>query len=200
MNQKGIKCFRYIDDLLLIGPKSKNLKKAFESGKLYLKTLGLDVYDPFAENKKADIGNVDSGFDFLGCRIYPGLIQPSQQNRQKFLKRLKQIVSDSKKELNQISSKDISIKLGFIKTLDSLNNAVLGWGHAFSFCNDFQIMRHLDSEIENITSEYLQFVFHKLDENSNMLSKILGLHNIKRIANEKREKDLKAKEKVNSRC
>ena len=195
MNQKGIKCFRYIDDLLLIGPKSKNLKKAFESGKSYLKTLGLDVYDPFAENNKADIGNVDSGFDFLGCRIYPGLIQPSPQNRHKFLKRLKQIVSDSKKELNQISSKDISIKLGFIKTLDSLNNAVLGWGHAFSFCNDFQIMSHLDSEIEKIASEYLQFVFHKLDENGHMLSKILGLHNIQTIAKEKREKDLKAKEK-----
>ena len=56
-------------------------------------------------------------------------------------------------------------------------------------------MSHLDSEIEKIASEYLQFVFHKLDENGHMLSKILGLHNIQTIAKEKREKDLKAKEK-----
>jgi len=75
--------------------------------------------------------------------------------------------------------------------LYSLNNAVLGWGHAFSFCNDFQIMSHLDTKIEEITAEYLQFSFNKLEENSHMLSKILGLHNIQKIANEKREKDTK---------
>jgi RNA-directed DNA polymerase len=85
MNCRGIVCFRYVDDFVILGPDSRSTRRAFSSAQKTLEKLGLTVYDPFADSDKAKMGPVESGFEFLGCRIRPGMISPSKAAKHRLL-------------------------------------------------------------------------------------------------------------------
>src|SRR6185437_2458716 len=46
MNGRGIACLRYVDDVLILGPRPAHVRKAFESASRRLAALGLRMYDP----------------------------------------------------------------------------------------------------------------------------------------------------------
>jgi RNA-directed DNA polymerase len=89
MNGRGITCIRYIDDFLLLGPTEKAVQKAFRTAQDILRETGLRAYEPGSE--KAEAGKVEDGFDFLGCTISPGLIQPARSARQKIVSQIDSI-------------------------------------------------------------------------------------------------------------
>lgn len=67
LNSRGIVCIRYIDDFIIFAPDRKRARRALQSARETLQSLGLDAYDPETEKKKAEEGEVQNGFTFLGC-------------------------------------------------------------------------------------------------------------------------------------
>jgi len=188
MNKQGIICFRYIDDLLIFGKKKTYIEKAFHNGKQLLNEMGLEIYDPLAAGEKSDQGRIEDGFEFLGCKITPGFIQPSKKNRTKFIKRIEKTFKDSINELGFVGKRTLDPKKACINTLENVNNAVLGWGHAFSFCNDYQILAHLDEQFKLRFLNYISLVQKKVNDFPLEAVNILGLFSVKKIAEEKKKK------------
>jgi len=188
MNERGIKCLRYIDDLLFFGKNKTYLEKAFQNGKKFLNSIGLEMYDTIGPGSKAFKGKFIDGVEFLGCNILPGLVQPSKSNREKFSDRISTAFNDSKKAVELLIKKKIKLKSkqDCINTLENVNNIVLGWGHAFSFCDDFQIMKDLDAKITKMFFEYLSFIQTHVDKNPLVAPDILGLNKLLSIANNKK--------------
>ena len=85
MNGRGVVCVRYIDDFVLLGPSPSALNKTFANAQAELSRFGMTAYDPAANTEKASLGKVDDGFQFLGCHIKPGLVQPCRSARQSVL-------------------------------------------------------------------------------------------------------------------
>ena len=98
MNGRGITCIRYIDDFLLLGPAEKAVKKAFRNAQDVLTGMGLRAYDPGSE--KAQAGSVEDGFNFLGCTISPGLIQPTRSARQKVVSQINSILVEGSRSIS----------------------------------------------------------------------------------------------------
>src|SRR5262249_29019461 len=69
MNGRGIVCLRYVDDLLILGPRAAHVKKAFQSASRMLSELELHAYDPELEPGKAAQGHAAGGVEWLGCEI-----------------------------------------------------------------------------------------------------------------------------------
>ena len=85
-NGRGIVCVRFIDDFALLGEFEAKVAKAFANARTCLAELGLTCHDPYGagtNRMKSARGTVASGFDFLGYRIEPGLLQPSFKARKK---------------------------------------------------------------------------------------------------------------------
>jgi RNA-directed DNA polymerase len=148
LNGRGVTCLRYIDDLLLLGPGQRNVAKAFESAQSILLRLGLDAYVPEPGSDKAKAGLTKAGFDFLGCSINPGFIQPSRDARERLLLRVRTLLRNSKRALRTVAAGGSVGRMRFVQTLDELNKVIKGWGQSYSFCNSAQTMADLDAKID----------------------------------------------------
>ena len=148
MNGRGISCIRYIDDFLLLGPNEKAAKKAFRNAQDVLRGMGLRAYDPGSE--KADAGRVEDGFDFLGCSISPGLIQPSRSARQKIVSEIDSILVEGSRATSACPNGPPKFmpRQRYAQTLDRLDRVILGWGHAYAFCNGRQSFDGIDRAVD----------------------------------------------------
>jgi len=169
LNERGIVCVRYIDDLLLLGKEKRSVLKAFDNARdLLLGKFGLKLYDPRDGGDKAAIGDVVHGFDFLGCHVLPGMIQPSAKSRSRLRVRIQEIVDDCRRSMQIIASGRAvaahavshgdartavsrhrrKIGIGLVPSLSEIDNVVRGWGHSYSFCNSAGVMAGLDHMID----------------------------------------------------
>ena len=100
-NRDGIICVRFIDDFVLLSKDQWRVTKAFNSAKAHLAALGLRCHDPLenADHSKAQLGQVASGFDFLGYHIEPGLLQPSAKARGNLLSSIRNRIRDGKRQI-----------------------------------------------------------------------------------------------------
>jgi hypothetical protein len=163
LNGRGVTCLRFVDDILLLGPGKKNVAKAFENAQRILLGLELDAYAPEPGSTKAKAGLTKAGFEFLGCSIDPGLIQPSRDARDRLLFRVRTLVQEGKHTLRAVAAGASSVgRMRFVQTLDELNKVIRGWGQSYSFCNSAQTMADLDArideEIEGLSSAYQMLV------------------------------------------
>jgi hypothetical protein len=149
LNGRGVTCLRYIDDLLFLGPGEKHVSKAFESAQRILSDLGLDAYAPGSAAGKATRGLTSSGFDFLGCFIHPGFVQPSRDARDRLMLRVRTLIQDGKHALRTVSEGGTAPRMRFVQTLDELDKVVRGWQHSYLFCNSPQTMADLDAKIDD---------------------------------------------------
>ena len=154
MNKRSISCLRYIDDFIILGPTQRHVKAAFESAQEMLQELGFDVYDPFKDTEKATFGPTDKGFDFLGCEIFPGLIRPTKKKRTAFLDKVEEILQESSRLMSD-PAKTYTKRKSVIETLTDVSNVVMGWGSQYSFCNDIDILKGLDRQINEMLVNYL---------------------------------------------
>jgi hypothetical protein len=147
MNGRGITCIRYIDDFLLLGPNERAVNKAFRNAQDVLRGMGMRAYDPGSE--KAEAGRIEDGFDFLGCTISPGLIQPTRSARQKMVSQIDSIFMEGSRSTS--SSRDGSLRSmprqRYAQTLVRLDHVILGWGHAYAFCNWRQAFDGIDRAV-----------------------------------------------------
>ena len=154
-NGRGITCLRYIDDFIILGPTLRHVTAAFKSTRKKLENLGFSVYDPFEDEEKAHFGLIERGFEFLGCEILPGLIRPSKEARASILKRVEKILKESSSLMSD-PAKIFAKRKSVIETLTDVSNVIMGWGSQYSFCNDFEVMKGLDREINTLLANYLQ--------------------------------------------
>jgi retron-type reverse transcriptase len=159
MNGRGVSCIRYIDDFLLLGPNERGLQKAFAHAQQLLSGFGLHAYEPGAD-AKAEAGRVQDGFDFLGCAISPGLIQPARPARQKILAQIDAILAEGRRSIAASRTAEPSSipKQRYAQTLGRIDRVVRGWGHAYAFCDGRQSFDSIDKRVDARISPFLRQV------------------------------------------
>lgn len=180
LNGRGIICIRYIDDFIVLGPNRSKVEAAFKSGLHILAELGLTAYDPTASSGKAEMGEVRSGFEFLGCAIRPGMIGPAVKSRQRIVSAIRAALDKSQRLID--NPRDLMrADLSAIATLKDVNNILKGWGNQYAFCNDREVLKMLDVKVNGmiesywgaIVRRYAKFASAKDFESSR---RILGVH------------------------
>jgi RNA-directed DNA polymerase len=159
LNGRGITCVRYIDDFILLGPNALAVSKAFQSAQNILGEFGLAAYDPFADSSKAEAGEIRSGFNFLGCQVSPGLVQPSRVARANIVAQCISIVAEGNRSL-RLAAQTEGLHLPkqrYVQTLSRLDRTLRGWGHAFAFCTGRQTFEHIDREVDGMVKRFREF-------------------------------------------
>lgn len=155
MNDSEVICLRYIDDFLILGKDMGCVDRAFNKAQRELKKLSLHAYQPSATSDKASRGLTANGFDFLGCFVSAGLLQPSKATRERFKKRIKSDLDASIRVMKySVEAGNISPKGSYSGALQNLDRMILGWGKAFSFCNNGQWIKGLDDYITDALAQY----------------------------------------------
>lgn len=155
MNDGEVICLRYIDDFLILGKDMGCVDRAFNKAQSELKKLSLHAYQPSATSDKASRGLTADGFDFLGCFVSAGLVQPSKTTRERFKKRIKADLDASIRVMKySVEAGVISPKGTYSGALQNLDRVILGWGKAFSFCSNGQWIKGLDDFITGALAQY----------------------------------------------
>lgn len=155
MNDGEVTCLRYIDDFLILGKDMGSVDRAFSKAQAELKKLALEAYRPLAASDKASRGRTAKGFDFLGCFVSAGLVQPSTATRERFKKRIKSDLDASIRMMKfSAEAGHISPKGTYSGALQNLDRVILGWGKAFSFCSTGQWIKGLDDYITGALAQY----------------------------------------------
>ncbi len=154
MNANGWACIRYIDDFVIMATSEKQVMRGFRTAKAILRRQGLEVYSPDDDPLKASKGEVRDGFDFLGCYVKPGLVQPSKAARSRLLEK---VDSEIKLACNlaAMACKGGSMGAGcYAQAIININNIVWGWGKAFRFCTGLQVIKELDARISKKMNDF----------------------------------------------
>lgn len=178
LNQRGIVCLRYIDDFLLMGNKKSSTEKAFFRAQELLSDLGLSAYDPLTVPEKAAAGELQQGFEFLGCEVTQEAIYPSLKSRKGLYKRIDQAFIQSSRAM---ASPELlrAERLSLVDTLKYANNVLEGWGNQYAFCNCKTLFDELDREIDSLIATYLgKYKRHRERHKDDPVQsrQLLGLH------------------------
>lgn len=168
-NDRGIVSVRFIDDFIMLGNRTRDVRKAFESAKAHLEGLGLRCHDPFdtrTSQEKAQHGHVDDGFVFLGYDIRPGLIQPSKEARKKFLLTLDGHIGRGRDAISDVLGAQDSFahRQRYVQTLDLLDRVIRGWGNSFAYSNATATTNDLDERIEQKINNFRNWYRRKLSD------------------------------------
>ncbi len=178
MNGRGVACFRYIDDFVILGQDLAKVQKAFQSAQKKLGAYDMQAYDPTIAPDKAEMGETSRGFDFLGCRILPGYVQPSAKARKKLMALVGDVlkagrvamVYAAKKAGGRLPRKRLA------QTLVDLDNILSGWGHSYAFCNNQEILNQLDQSITKMLVDFLRTAGSSLGGPDPIFRRVLGVH------------------------
>lgn len=167
MNGAGVICVRFIDDFILLSREERKVRKAFQSAKSHLTTLGLKCHDPFdvnADVEKASFGEVQKGFVFLGYDIRPGIFQPSEKARKKLEKTIDQRIRSGKSAI--IDAKNRSPRSEnssrYVQTLSSVDRILRGWGNSFAYGTSRNTIEQLDIAIDKRLDDFRIWFAHQM--------------------------------------
>lgn len=180
LNGRGITCIRYIDDFIILGPDRHKVEAAFKSGLRMLALHGLTAYDPKLAPDKAGMGEVRHGFEFLGCNIRPGMISPARKSRRRIIDVVKAAL-DKSLVLMDYPEQLMRAELTAVDTLADVGNILEGWGNQYAFCNDREVLKMLDSEVNGLIENYWKAVTRRYakfvtDKNLADSRRLLGVH------------------------
>lgn len=176
LNGRGIACFRYIDDFIILGKDRTSVMKAYKSAHALLAKHGLSAHEPEPGSTKASAGTISDGFEFLGCKVIPGLISPNSKSRQRLLQNIRSRFDQSKRYL-RICEQARRHDLSFVKTMLDVNYSLLNWGNQYSFCNDKTALATLQTEVNALVYDYLSFFRATVrTTNETQLFRSLGMH------------------------
>ena len=176
LNSRGIVCIRYIDDFLLLGTSKQNVAKAFQSAQEHLARFEMEAYDPASRSDKASFGQTAEGFDFLGCRVQPGLIQPSPKARAALKDGVRDLLKKGRTAMRRAKSGDLGAAQRYVQTLVTLDLKLRGWVDAYYFCNGQQCLAALDGWIDDQLSMFDREAHRLLADGSQVESRrVLGV-------------------------
>jgi retron-type reverse transcriptase len=180
LNGRGIACIRYIDDFIILGPDGRKVEAAFNSGLKMLARYGLAAYDPKVNKDKADAGEVSRGLEFLGCNIRPGMISPTRKSRQRIIDAVK-LALDKSFRLMDDPERLWEAGLGAVDSLADVSHMLQGWGNQYAFCNDREVLKAIDSEVNGHIENYWRAIarrYSKFTSDRDIPSsrRLLGVH------------------------
>lgn len=177
MNREGLACIRYIDDFVIMAASEKQVMKGFRAAKAVLRRQGLQVYSPDDDPLKASKGDVRDGFDFLGCYVKPGLVQPSKFARNRLLEKIDTEVSLACNLATMACKGGNGVGVGcYAQAIVNINYIVWGWGKAFRFCTGSQVIQELDRKISKKMQEFEVLISRKLrNADADVRRKVLGV-------------------------
>lgn len=154
MNDRGIRCIRFVDDFILLGPNERNVMKAFDSALALLGQLGMSAYDPRKDSGKAECGTPSKAIDFLGCLVERARAQPNQKARTKIVEKVAQMLSMSVGGFDDPASaydKNLTVS----RTLYNAGNTLRGWRDSYKFCHSPDVFKSVDVKIDKLLHEYM---------------------------------------------
>ncbi|WP_209427606.1 reverse transcriptase/maturase family protein, partial [Pararhodobacter sp. SW119] len=149
MNEGPVRCLRYIDDFILLCPSEAVARSALEKAKELLSGLGLEIYDPDKNPRKAFIGRFAGSIEFLGHRMVPGKYPPTEGNLDSLLRGIDLDIDGFHTHICKLrEGRATSRRQSFVATVSSIDQRILSWCGAFcaSSCED--TARRIDSEID----------------------------------------------------
>ena len=155
LNGRGIRCIRFVDDFILLGPTEKAVMKAFDSAQRMLATLQMSAYDPRTNADKAECGPPSHAIDFLGCLVERGRVQPNTKARARILEKAKSMLATSVGEFSDPASayaKNATVS----RTLYNLGNTLRGWRDSYNFCHAPDVFRNIDKEVDMLVRLYVE--------------------------------------------
>jgi len=180
MNDRGIRCLRYIDDFLILGKSRSKVFTAFKSAQEILKQLNLRAYDPLSDKAKSDFGYTANGLKFLGCEVLKGLIRPDRKSCFRLIEKVKNNFNNSLESMKTPIKCKLKDKRSFAETLSMVDNIVFGWGNQYYFCNDTQLLEHIDNKIDKLLREYIidynKLINSKYSTDNVNKRRLLGVH------------------------
>ena len=155
MNDRGVRCLRYIDDFLILAPSRGAALGAFKAAKKLLSGFGLSVHDPEAPNSKTKVGSVTEGIEFLGVEVRGKVVRPSNESRVRLLQKIKSLVNESVATFGA-PSKGYAAGVSLSRTLRRIDGTITGWVGQYKFCNDQKVLASLNKSIDEQISKYLR--------------------------------------------
>jgi RNA-directed DNA polymerase len=135
MNQMGdIRCFRYIDDLIILGKTNEIVQNWRARAETLLKKFKMRLYDPAQTPAKAQIGHSRDGFTYLGCALRGTQVSPAAASRSRLLAKIDERIVDAKRLILSYRANE-SGRTGkaFVQTLADIDRVTFGWGQSYSF-------------------------------------------------------------------
>lgn len=150
MNGGDCRCFRYIDDFLIVGRDRSSTERQFSKAK---KLLG--QYEMEANNKTFR-SDIEKGFTFLGIELVNGAIRPSRESRQRLIASINDIFDRGIHALREFrKSGKCPARSSLVDVLHEFRGTMSGWGHHYSFCNEKNIFGQMEQNINRKLGEYL---------------------------------------------
>lgn len=153
MNSIDIKCFRYLDDFIILGHDEASVKGAFKKASKILGQIDLTTYDCYHPSKKGCFGLSKNGISFLGVDVKNNIVKPSNNSKNRLLKSIDTIIDESIRYF--IDQKGDFKDNSLTATLMKINNKLKGWGNQYSFCNDKSLWGSIDDEVNKKISRLL---------------------------------------------
>ena len=175
------RCFRYIDDFIIISNSPEDATKAFDKAKKILNKFRMDTYQPTDGSGKSKQGKITNTLEYLGCSINEDFVHPSKEKRNDLKKKIKDLLKKRSKLIRTIDTDSWSDKYSIVKTLQDISNILIGWGNQYSFCNSTNLFATIDREIDKYIFDYYEhykYLRRKLKRNDDhdAIRKLLGIH------------------------
>jgi hypothetical protein len=138
-NTKEVTCLRYVDDFLLIGQSEEATNAVFQRALRWLRERGLSAYE--RGHSKCHAGPSRAAFEFLGCKVQPGLVTPSREGRKRLIAKVKC---------------HIAAGLGLQQTLGKIGNSTAAWASAYRFCNDHYVIGQVEQTVDDLLIDYVK--------------------------------------------
>lgn len=179
LNTKELAMIRYLDDFVILAEDIESAASAFDLAREELARLGMDCYVPRDGSQKAFIGLVADGFDFLGCRIHPDGVSPSSKTRRKFLRDIRAVIAEAKKEIRAFKDDDARrrrTEQTYIQTLSLIDRKIRGWGDAYQFVSNRVTFSQMDSMVDQMLADFrLWFARQTKDADLRVRRRMSGL-------------------------
>ena len=156
LNDGETRAYRYIDDVIILGKSNDAVQKARSAAIVWLKKKGMTLYDPAQSPDKAEMGKIDKGFTYLGCKIMPNQVSPCKPSMVNLTKKIDSEITSCKKFITETLEEDKprKVETAYIQSLNRIDRIIYGWAKSFSFCNDRLPFINLDKEIDTKLRKY----------------------------------------------
>ncbi len=146
-----VRCIRYIDDFIILGPSQHVVENKYSKALYLLKKMGMST-----STTKTKKSKTDHVFNFLGIEFANGLLRPAVGSRTKMINSINKAFSDSETAFKQSrDTKDLDRSMSLLQTLNRVSGIMKGWAMHYRFCNDGDCLRNLDSTISERFGRYL---------------------------------------------
>jgi len=160
LNSGSAITLRYIDDFLILGKDRESAMDCFREARKILRTLNLDAYHPADQSGKASERRVKRGFEFLGCHIAPGSVEPSSTARAAFLERVAGELRTVAHVLQTgLPNPDEDQRHSLTGVLSRVSRMVRGWSEQYRFCNQSDAFKSVDLKIDRMVTKFLKTFF-----------------------------------------